>query len=553
MNVSDFLALPIADNFTVLAGEKGLLNNITGVNILDNPEAMTWLSPGELIVTSGYFFKQDDQAIERFFKSFHDVNISALCIKPQMYLTPIPSELYTFSEQYDIPLIEIPYGLAFSKIMITVMNRLSDFSNNKTQLALDINSRFMEYGLKGNTFDEFGKQIERLLENPLIITNANWHLLTEKAPENFVPYIQSNKGALFFNIDTLKQLPYNVELLKHPVLLYFKDDTESMIFPIFFNDITYGYIIVLQTVRRFTQQDYIVLENVTPSIALKIVHQTENKRMTNRVERDFYRELLFGDKPLEELWEMNQSFDFNINYTTFIMEVDTREKTEIDPIKKKYNEELEVATILNAIDLYKRSFYQPLHFFKHGNYYVGLLGDKTIEQSPSNKKDDNKLFFQDLLQYMMSFLSEKSRISFFVGTNESIAEIQKSYDVAKQLMAFKIKKDLPIYYPDDYFFELFITKRVDELSAQLFVDHYLGLLIEADKKKDSQLLETLDSYLANNQNIASTSRELFIHRNTLLYRIEKIESLLSHSLSEKDYTLYLQLALYFSRHIRVKK
>ncbi|UUV98921.1 helix-turn-helix domain-containing protein [Vagococcus luciliae] len=149
---------------------------------------------------------------------------------------------------------------------------------------------------------------------------------------------------------------------------------------------------------------------------------------------------------------------------------------------------------------------------------------------------------------------EKTSISFFVGTNESISEIQKSYDVAKQLMAFKTKKGQPIYYPDDYFFDLFITKRVDELSAQLFVEHYLGSIIEVDKKRDSQLLETLDSYLANNQNIASTSRELFIHRNTLLYRIEKIDSLfLSHSLSEKDYTLYLQLALYFSRHIRLKK
>lgn len=549
MNVTDFLSLPISDNFVVLAGKNGLSNAITGVNILDNPEAMTWLSPGELIVTSGYFFKQDDLAIERFFKSFHDINISALCIKPQMYLTPIPKELYLFSNQYNIPLIEIPYGLAFSKIMITIMNRLSDLSNDTTQLALDINSRFMEYGLKGNTFDEFGQQIEILLENPLIITNANWQLLTEDTPTSFTPYVKVNKGASFFNTGSLKQLPYNVELLKHPVSLRFKDDTDSMIFPIFFNDITYGYIIVLQTIRRFTQQDYIILENVTPSIALKIVHNTEKIRINKRIERDFYRELLFGDKLFKDLSEMNPAFDFTINYTAFVMEVDSLNQVKKDPVQQKYDEELEVATILNAIDLYKKSFYRPLHFFKHGHHYIGLIGEDDTKETLSDKQYDIKLFFDDLLQYIQSFLSKDSSISIFVGTKNPASQIQKSYDVAKKLMVFKTTTRKHIYYPKDYYFELFITERVDKLSMKHYINHYLGELIKADEKKDSQLLDTLDSYLANNQNIASTSRELFIHRNTLLYRIHKIESLLEEDLTNQQYSLYLRLALYLYRRV----
>lgn len=547
MNVTDFLSLPIAENFNILAGDSGLNNTITGVNILDNPEAMTWLSPGELIVTSGYFFKQDDQAIERFFKSFHDINISAICIKPQMYLTPIPNELYTYSELYHIPMIEIPYGIAFSKIMITVMNRLSDFSNDTTQLALDINSKFMEYGLKGNTFDELGTQIESLLDNPLIITNSTWHLLTNDVSSPFKPYVTSQKGAHFFDPNSLKQLPFNLEQLKHPVTMRFKDDTESMIFPIFFNDITYGYLIVLQENRRFSQQDYIVLENVTPSIALKIVHQTETKRINNRIERDFYRELLFGNKPLEELRGMKQSFDFKSQYTVFILEVDSINKKETDPVKKKYNEELEVASILNAIDLYKQSFYHPLHFFKHGTYYIGMLGDST----PSEIKQSSA-FFSELLDYVQSFLTDGTTLSIFVGTKEPVSDIQKSYDIAKKLMAFKNDSTHSIYQPDDYYFELFIHEQIHSDTANQLINHYLGPLIQADRKKDSQLLDTLDSYLSNNQNLASASRELFIHRNTLLYRIEKIESLLSHSLSDNEYTFYLQFALYLLKKTDIK-
>jgi purine catabolism regulator len=56
MDITAFLKLPMFEDFKLLAGESGITNQITGVNILDNPKATDWLSPGELIVTSGYFF-----------------------------------------------------------------------------------------------------------------------------------------------------------------------------------------------------------------------------------------------------------------------------------------------------------------------------------------------------------------------------------------------------------------------------------------------------------------------------------------------------------------
>jgi Purine catabolism regulatory protein-like family. len=67
MNISEFLKLPFTQEFKMLAGKNGAKNAITGVNILDNPRASEWLSPGELILTSGYLFSETPDALEKVY------------------------------------------------------------------------------------------------------------------------------------------------------------------------------------------------------------------------------------------------------------------------------------------------------------------------------------------------------------------------------------------------------------------------------------------------------------------------------------------------------
>jgi len=58
------------------------------------------------------------------------------------------------------------------------MNLLADSVSETAQMALDINSKFMEYGLQGEGIDYLKQKLESFLGNPLIITNADWSLLS---------------------------------------------------------------------------------------------------------------------------------------------------------------------------------------------------------------------------------------------------------------------------------------------------------------------------------------------------------------------------------------
>ena len=65
----------------------------------------------------------------------------------------------------------------------------------------------------------------------------------------------------------------------------------------------------------------------------------------------------------------------------------------------------------------------------------------------------------------------------------------------------------------------------DKAKLQMFRDRHLKTLYEIDKDSTSQLLETLHEYLIQDGNMMQTSKKLFIHRNTLQYRLDRIKSI----------------------------
>jgi purine catabolism regulator len=64
-------------------------------------------------------------------------------------------------------------------------------------------------------------------------------------------------------------------------------------------------------------------------------------------------------------------------------------------------------------------------------------------------------------------------------------------------------------------------------------------LINEDKSTGANNFRTLFVYLQNNRHLANTARALFIHRNTLIYRLKKIQSFLDVDLDDENTSAYL--------------
>ena len=63
------------------------------------------------------------------------------------------------------------------------------------------------------------------------------------------------------------------------------------------------------------------------------------------------------------------------------------------------------------------------------------------------------------------------------------------------------------------------------------------------QRQRGSLVQTIDAYFNFHGNVSQTAESLFIHRNTLLYRLERIQELTGQDLDQADMRLALQLAL----------
>ena len=64
-----------------------------------------------------------------------------------------------------------------------------------------------------------------------------------------------------------------------------------------------------------------------------------------------------------------------------------------------------------------------------------------------------------------------------------------------------------------------------------------------DEKNNSEYYNTLKTYLANNMQPVLTAKKLFIHRTTLLYRMEKMEALFHIDLDDPEKRIFYQLSM----------
>ena len=66
---------------------------------------------------------------------------------------------------------------------------------------------------------------------------------------------------------------------------------------------------------------------------------------------------------------------------------------------------------------------------------------------------------------------------------------------------------------------------------------------------DQETLFTINKFFENNLNVSETARKLFVHRNTLVYRLEKIKKLTGLDLREFDDAITFKVALMVKKYL----
>ncbi len=130
------------------------------------------------------------------------------------------------------------------------------------------------------------------------------------------------------------------------------------------------------------------------------------------------------------------------------------------------------------------------------------------------------------------------------GLREAYREAKDAVSIAYELG----DKEKTTFYGDLKLYQLLLALKDRSLShLRRFHAEILGPLVEHDTRKQSDLIRTLEGFFNANGNLAKAAENLDVHRNTLVYRLERIAELTDLDLDDADNRLILHLALKIER------
>lgn len=131
-----------------------------------------------------------------------------------------------------------------------------------------------------------------------------------------------------------------------------------------------------------------------------------------------------------------------------------------------------------------------------------------------------------------------------VNLREAYREAKNSVSIANQLGDL----EQTTYYGDLKLFQLLLALKERNLDPmRRFYQETLGGLVEHDGRKQGDLIRTLAGFFEANGNLAKAAADLDVHRNTLVYRLDRIAELTGLDLDDADNRLILHLALKIQR------
>ena len=224
------------------------------------------------------------------------------------------------------------------------------------------------------------------------------------------------------------------------------------------------------------------------------------------------------------------------------------QKLHIDAVKPRcvIVIETESAADNNSLEMVKELFYS-----QKGDF-VTTVDEKNIIVIKTLGKDEGYDELNDTASMLVDMfnteLMTKVKIAYGTIVNE-IKELSKSYKEAH--MALDVGR---IFYFDKNIIS-YVTLGIGRLIYQLpvnlckmFINEIFGDIIPDDI--DDEVLSTVNKFLENSLNVSETARQLFIHRNTLVYRIEKLQKVTGLDVRNFDDALTLKIALMVVNYVR---
>ncbi len=495
----DALTLPALRNVRVLAGAAGLGRQVRYVNVMEVPDILDWVKPDELLLTTAYPLRDDRAALNDLVPRLADRGLAGLAVKPARYIDAVPDVMLQAAERLGFPLLELPPETALADIINAVLGMILNAQALRLERSAAVHERFTAIVLSGGGVRDIVQTLAELLERPAALLDTQ-DVLLARSP-GFPA--QPDQDAILQG-QAAAGLRWAVLAADGPLA-----DDQRM-----------------------------ALEQAATIAALRLVQARAVAEADHHFQAVCLEELVTGHVgDASVLYERATAFgwDLSVPRAVIVAEIDALGGRRFGELAGTSDETWASRRVAEAAQ--------------------AVLGRDAIvwERSAGAAALSSA---GDLRHAAESVQAEAGRrlpgavVSVGVGQLEadpldlrvSYAEALRSLDVGRRASG----QGVVSLYADLGLDRLLMSCPPSELDA--FHAATLGpMLAYEGAHPGCGLAHTLDAFLAADRNVAQTARVLFVHYNTVKYRLERLERLLGPFVDRPARCLALELAVHVGR------
>lgn len=502
MTLTEFLEFSFTSDFKLI----NQIDNLDGIQIeyisILEPPAGSFVRKNELILSAAFSIKDDVDALHDFIYSVYSMGASGIVLSfPENDFHILEPLLDEFSS-YHFPILSMDYYHLFQDVVESTLRELWNKNNASISVFESLQRSLLSYYIHENTMDDAAELISAMLNTDVIIMDDDHQILARNEAIRKL----SPEGILIHRTSELFRLPITSHNL--PVGVIILDDTP-----------------LTQLLRNEEYVQYLL----TPlSLWFEKTYLTISSKV--REKETFILQLTNGNyQSVDELYTLahNVSVHSDINYCCFAGELTYPSSAE------SFIQDAIIATAqerkLEAMALCKKK--RCIIFLECPNHAM--------------TQEDARNFLDDLEQRMEKQLSVTNFLWGYNLKASPLEDLMENYQKSAEALKVCIESGgkLKRYSVTQSMLNRVKTLLSSDAEISVSAQRILAPLIHMDETKSTEYIQTLRQYIQSNYNVTNAAEKLSVHRQTMIYRLTKIEEYCQISLTSHEDLLLLELSL----------
>ncbi|MBU8712609.1 MULTISPECIES: PucR family transcriptional regulator [Brevibacillus] len=500
--VERLLQLPVFRGSEIMAGHEGIAKEIYYISSVEMPDLTGFLRPNELIITTGYAFRHEPMLLCRLLDEMHRIGSSAIGIKTRRVIQEVPAEALYKSNLYGIPLFDIPLENSFIDMTHAVIDQVLQRQAFLLREVREVNQQFTNLVLNRRTTE-------------LVVLIGNM-LACEAAVLKEDGEIESATSQ--FDVRQIQQ--------KRPIQVGSR---------------VMGYLAISRELKEQERFEQMCLDHAVTVLAIDFTIRQSQQLQREREQESFLVELFSGSAHQEDLLRYRAK-QLGISLRQYHYVIVMRVQSKVEMAQKERDEQL-----AQVYHLLLQKLNKPGVHVRKGvviNDSLLVLCSSAFAEADKQKADAEALM-RELALLHEEFSAQWQLAVGIGGAREHLADVPASSREAYKAIAVGAKtrpKQEMVHYHEILVEDLLLDNTGHPVLAAL-TSMLIEPLVRYDEEYGTELLATLGAFLQSGGNTKRVAEEMFIHRNSVLYRLERIGEILQTDLNDPEVRFRLDVAM----------